>query len=87
MDSFRTNLSPVEVKTFLQTIDDLRDNLFIRYCLKIYTPCPQCGRLAQCHSGAVSLLSSSFDKITHELIVCLHCGRIDITAMLTCEKL
>ena len=87
METFRHNLSPVEVKIFLKTIAELTDNLYIRYCLKIPTPCPKCGHYEQCRSGAVSLMSSSFDKITHEIKVCLKCGDINVSALLTCEKL
>jgi hypothetical protein len=87
MEQFRHNLSPMEVKIFLKTIAELTENLYIRYCLKVPVPCPECGHHEQCHSGAVSLLSSSFDKITHEMIVCLNCGNITITTILTCEKL
>jgi hypothetical protein len=87
MEQFRHNLSPVEVKIFLKIIEEHTENLFIRYCNKIPHPCPKCGHYAQCRSGAVSLLSSSFDKITHEIIVCLNCENVKILNVLTCERL
>jgi predicted RNA-binding Zn-ribbon protein involved in translation (DUF1610 family) len=87
MEHFRHNLSPVEVKIFLKTILKLTDNLFIFYCLKIPFHCPKCGNQEICKSGAVSLLSSSFDKITHEISVCLKCGDVKLSTLLTCEKL
>jgi predicted RNA-binding Zn-ribbon protein involved in translation (DUF1610 family) len=87
MEHFRHNLSPVEVKVFLKTIADLRDNLLIIYVNKISADCPQCGHQELCRSGAVSLFSSSFDKITHEMSICLNCGDKKISTCLTCEKL
>jgi hypothetical protein len=87
METFRHNLSPVELKIFLKTIAELTDNLYIRYCIKMPVACPECGHNEQCHSGAVSLLSSSFDKITHEINVCLQCGHVTVSALLTCERL
>jgi len=87
MEHFRHNLSPVEVKVFLKTLDDLTDNLLIIYCNKISVCCPQCGHPELCHSGAVSLFSSSFDKMTHEISVCLQCGYRKVSTIVTCEKL
>jgi hypothetical protein len=87
MEEFRHNLSPVEVKTFLRTIAEYRENLLIRYCYKTQTLCPQCSRNGVCRSGAISLFSSSFDKMTHEITACLHCGHKEISAVLTIEKL
>jgi hypothetical protein len=87
MEHFRHNLSPVEVKNFLKTIADLRDNFLIIYCNKIPAGCPQCGHPELCRSGAVSAYSSSFDKITHAITVCLKCGYKEVTTLLTCEKL
>ena len=87
MEQFRHNLSPVEVKIFLKIIEEHTENLFIRYCNKIPFPCPKCGQDTQCRSGAVSLLSSNFDKITHEIIVCLNCEYTKVHTVLTCERL
>jgi len=87
MIHFRTNLSPVEVKVFLKTLDDLTDNLLIIYCNKISVDCPQCGHPELCRSGAISLFSSSFDKITHEISVCLHCGHKNVSTTVTSERL
>jgi len=87
MQSFRHNLKPVEVKIFLKTVADLTEELFIRYCLKGDGVCPRCGRNGICHSGAISLYSSSFDKITHEITACLKCGYKNMTTVLTIEKL
>ena len=87
MEQFRHNLSPVEVKLFLKIIAGHSDILFIRYCLKVPAQCPECGHHEQCHSGAISLLSSNFDKLTHELNVCLQCGNVTILPLLTVEKL
>jgi len=87
MIQFRTNLSPVEVKAFLKTLADLTDNLLIIYCNKISVACPQCGHPEICHSGAISLFSSSFDKITHEISVCLHCGHKNLSMTVSSERL
>lgn len=87
MDDFRHNLSPVEVKIFLKTVATLAENLLIRYCVKTTVKCPQCGAPEFCQSGAVSLFSSSFDKITHEMKACLKCGYQEISTVITVEKL
>lgn len=87
MDDFRHNLTPVEVKFFLKNVADLTENLLIRYCNKTPVPCPQCGRQELCKSAAISLYSSSMDKITHEISACLHCGYTNLSMVLTCEKL
>jgi ribosomal protein S27AE len=87
MEHFRHNLTPVEVKIFLKTAAELTDNLLIRYCIKLKSHCPKCGHQGLCESGAVSLFSSNFDKLTHEMRVCLKCGYKNISALLTCEKL
>ncbi|HAY21001.1 MAG TPA: hypothetical protein DCY27_02305 [Desulfobacterales bacterium] len=87
MESFRHNLSPVEVKKFLKTAADLIENLAMRYVHKINTACPRCGQRQLCYGAAVSYFSSSFDKTTHEIIVCLHCGYRDLVTLTTCERL
>jgi C4-type Zn-finger protein len=87
MEDFRHNLSPVEVKIFLKTVAELTEDLLIRYCFKISAACPQCGQPKLCRGAAVSLLSSSFDKITHEIIACLHCSYKNLTTVLTTERL
>jgi len=87
MLSFRSNLSPVEIKVFLKTIADYTDDLLILYCNKNSIPCPKCGQPQLCRSGAVSLYSSSFDKVTHVIVACLHCGYKNISVELTCERL
>jgi hypothetical protein len=87
MESFRHNLSPVEVKFFLKTSADLTENLAIRYVHKITPPCPRCGRPELCYGAAVSYFCSSFDKTTHEITVCLHCGFKDLAILNTCERL
>jgi hypothetical protein len=87
MEEFRHNLSPVEVETFLKLIKDLRENLFIRYCFRIPVHCPECGHREVCLSGAVSLFSSSFDKITHEIKVCLKCGYHNLSTLVTLERM
>jgi len=87
METFRHNLSPVEVKIFLKTVAELTENLFIRYCFKIPANCPKCGRPGLCRAGAVSLFSSTFDKVTHEITVCLHCRWKNLAMVLTCERL
>jgi hypothetical protein len=87
MQHFRHNLSPVEVKIFLKTVAPLTDNLLIRYCHKIAAPCPECGHQALCRSAAISVFSSSIDKITHEITVCLKCGYKNLSTVLTCERL
>ena len=87
MENFRHNLSPLEVKFFLQNVADLTEDLFIRYCFKIPGPCPECGRTGLCRAAAVSLFSSTFDKITHQITVCLQCGYREVRLNLTCERL
>jgi hypothetical protein len=87
MESFRHNLSPVEVKLFLKTTAALTENLAIRYVHKVSVPCPHCGSSELCYGAAVSYFASSFDKITHEIIVCLHCGFKDLATLTTCERL
>jgi C4-type Zn-finger protein len=87
MEHFRHNLSPVEVKVFLKTIADLRENLIIIYVNKTSAGCPQCGHQELCRSGAISSFSSSFDKITHEITLCLKCGYKQLSTHLTLEKL
>jgi hypothetical protein len=87
MTDFRHNLSPVEVKIFLKTLAELTDNLLIRFCYKIPAQCPDCGHPEICRSGAISMYSSSFDKLTHEITVCLHCRYKQVATLLTCERL
>jgi len=87
METFRHNLSPGEVKIFLKTVAALTENLFIYYCFKTAAACPQCGQPGLCRAGAVSLLSSSFDKVTHEITTCLRCRYKELNAVSTCEKL
>ncbi len=87
MNHFRTNLTPVEVTVFLKIVAPLTDNLLIRYCQKGRRPCPQCGHPELCHSGAISLYSSSFDKVTHEIVACLKCRYTNLSTLLTCEKM
>ena len=87
MDRFRHNLSPVELKLFLKITADLTENLYIYYCFKIPVTCPKCGHDEMCKGGAVSLYSSSFDKVTHEILVCLKCGDKNLSTQLTCERL
>ena len=87
MEDFRHNLSPVEVKILLKTTKDLTENLFIYYCFKVPMQCPKCGNQEICQSGAVSLFSSRFDKITHEIKTCLRCGYKNLITLLTIEKL
>jgi hypothetical protein len=87
MESFRHNLTPVEVKIFLKTAADLIENLAIRYVNKISRPCPHCSQNELCAGAGVSYFCSSFDKTTHEIIVCLHCGYKDLATLTTCERL
>jgi hypothetical protein len=87
MDRLRHNLSPVELKLFLKIIGYLTDNLYVYYCFKIAATCPNCGHDEMCRGGAVSLYSSSFDKITHEILVCLKCHYKDLSTQLTTERL
>jgi len=87
VQSFRHNLSPVEVKKFLTIVKELNDNLCFLYCLKVPVPCPKCGEAKTCHSGALSYYSSSVDKITHEIRACLACGWKQVTTVLTVEKM
>ncbi len=87
METFRHNLAPGEVKIFLKTVGELTENLFIHYCFKTPAACPQCGRPGLCRAAAVSLLSSSFDKVTHEISVCLKCRYKALSTVTTCESL
>jgi len=87
METFRHNLSPGEVKIFLKTVAALTENLFIYYCFKVEANCPKCGQPGFCRAGAVSLFSSRFDKVTHEISTCLLCRYKELTTVLTCEKL
>jgi hypothetical protein len=87
MESFRHNLSPAEVKLFLTSAAPLTENLAVRYVHKISVPCPHCGYCELCYGAAVSFLASSFDKTTHEITVCLHCGYKDLATLTTCERL
>ncbi|MFZ5448048.1 MAG: hypothetical protein ACOZFS_05360 [Thermodesulfobacteriota bacterium] len=87
MADFRHNLTPLEVTIFLKTVADLTENLLIRYCHKNSAICPQCGHPDICRGGAISLYSSSFDKVTHEITACLHCRYKNLTTVLTIEKL
>jgi predicted nucleic-acid-binding Zn-ribbon protein len=87
LHNFRHNLSPVEVKRFLKIVAELTENLFIYYCYQTSAACPKCGHPELCQSGAVSLFSSSFDKVTHEISACLQCGYADLLAVLTVERL
>jgi hypothetical protein len=87
MTDFRHNLTPVEIKLFLKTLGALTDDLLIRFCYKIPGPCPRCGHPQICRSGAISMYSSSFDKLTHEITVCLHCLHKQVAALLTCERM
>jgi len=87
MEQFRTNLSPLEVKRFLKIVSTLTEDLLIRYCFKVKSPCPQCGREGLCQSAGLSFYSSSFDKLTHEIIACLHCGYVQLSTLLNVERL
>jgi hypothetical protein len=87
MEDFRHNLTPVEVKKFLKNITDLTDYLLVRYVFKVPITCPHCGTRGLCRGGAVSLYSSRYDKITHEISVCLHCGYKKVSMVLTVESL
>jgi ribosomal protein S27AE len=87
MHDFRHNLTPMEVKIFLKTIEEFTDNLLIRYCLKVPQQCPQCGNGRICQGAAVSYYSTSFDKITHEIKACLECGYKELIMVQTIEKL
>lgn len=87
MESFRHNLSPVEIKFFLKTSAPLTENLAIRFVHKISKPCPRCGQPELCYGAAISYFCSSSDKTTHEITVCLHCGYKDLAALNTCERL
>lgn len=87
MGDFRHNLTPLEVKTFLKVIADLTEDLLIRFCYKVPAVCPQCGHPELCRSGAISLYSRNFDKLTHEVTVCLNCHHKSLTALLTMERL
>ncbi|MGQ9688089.1 MAG: hypothetical protein ACUVXF_04780 [Desulfobaccales bacterium] len=87
MESFRHNLSPVEVKKFLKITAKAAEHLFIRFCWKVPTPCPRCGAHRLCRAGAVSFYSSSIDKVTHEFTACLDCGFISMSMLQTIESL
>ncbi len=87
MQSFRNNLTPVEVKNFLKLTRDLTADLLIFYCFKIADQCPQCGHPEIYRSGAVSTYSSRFDKVTHEITACLNCGDKNLSTVLTIETL
>jgi hypothetical protein len=87
MESFRHNLSPLEVKLFLTSTAAVTENLVIRYVHKVSVPCPHCGYYELCYGAAVSCFTSSFDKTTHEITVCLHCGFKDLATLITCERL
>lgn len=87
MESFRHNLSPVEVKFLLKTSANLTEHLAIRFVHKITTPCPECGRSALCAGAGVSYFCSSPDKTTHEITVCLVCGFKELSTLATCERL
>ncbi|MFZ2087118.1 MAG: hypothetical protein WAU47_00960 [Desulfobaccales bacterium] len=87
MEEFRHNLTPVEVKQFLKNTEKITEYLLIRYCFKLKLPCPQCGKYGLCQAGAVSLLSSRIDKITHEISSCLHCGYKELSTVLTIESM
>jgi hypothetical protein len=87
MKDFRHNLTPVEVKNFLKSTEDLTGNLLIQYCFKVAVPCPRCGQGGLCHGGAVSLFSRQVDKITHEIKACLSCGYKELSPVLTIESL
>jgi hypothetical protein len=87
MESFRHNLTPVEVKQFLKSITDLTDYLLVRFVFKAPIACPQCGAPGLCKGAALSLYSSSIDKMTHEITICLHCGYRKVSTVLTVESL
>ena len=87
MEDFRHNLTPVEVKKFLKSTSELTENLLIHYCYKVPVSCPKCGAFELCKGGAVSLYSSSLDKITHEMSACLNCGYKQLSMVLTTESL
>jgi len=87
MGDFRHNLSPVEITIFLKSIAELTEDLLIRFCYKVPAQCPECGHHELCRSGAVSFYSSSFDKLTHEITICLQCGYKELSTLLTCERL
>jgi hypothetical protein len=87
METFRHNLSPGEVKIFLKSAAELTENLFLYYCYKTPDSCPECGHPGLCRAGGVSLFSSRFDKVTHEIFTCLQCGYKNLTTVLTCENL
>jgi predicted nucleic-acid-binding Zn-ribbon protein len=87
METFRHNLSPVEVKLFLKSAAALTENLAVRYVHKISIPCPRCGYSELCYGAAISYFASSSDKTTHEITVCLHCGYKDLSTLTTCERL
>jgi len=87
MEDFRHNLTPVEVKQFLKSITDLREYLLVRFVFKVPVHCPQCGAHGLCKGGAISMYSSSYDKLTHHISTCLHCGYRKVSMVLTVESL
>ncbi len=87
MESFRHNLTPVEVKHFLRATADLTENLLLRYCYKTTTPCPACRQPELIRAAGLSLFSLSSDKLTHELSLCPACGYKELVALQTCERL
>ena len=87
MADFRHNLSPVEIKLFVKGIAELTEDLLIRFCYKVPARCPECGHGELCRGGGVSLYSSSFDKLTHEITFCLKCGYKELSTCQTCERL
>jgi len=87
MEPFRHNLTPVEVKKFLQATAELTENLLIRYCFKTEAACPRCGRPGLLRAAGLSLYSLSIDKLTHDLRYCLDCGFREMGTLETCERL
>lgn len=87
METFRHNLTPVEVKKFLQGTADLTENLLLRYCWKTESPCPVCRRPGLLRAAGLSLYSSTIDKLTHELRYCLGCGFKELNTLESCERL
>jgi hypothetical protein len=87
METFRHNLTPVEVKQFLKNLADLTEYLLVRFVFKVPVRCPQCEAHGLCKGGAISLYSSSTDKLTHDINTCLHCGYRKVSPVLTVESL
>jgi ribosomal protein S27AE len=87
METFRHNLTPVEVKKFLQATARLTENLLLRYCWRTEAACPACGAVGLLRAAGLSLYSSSIDKLTHELRYCLSCGFQDLNTLESCERL